>query len=52
MEQVHGVDVSWMTHGASKGMFPNRHLPSLTSPQNAHRVALFDTIDKGLELTR
>ncbi|KAG4264386.1 hypothetical protein FPRO04_01824 [Fusarium proliferatum] len=35
MEQVHGVDVSWMTHGASKGMFPTRHSPKL---QIAHRV--------------
>ncbi|KAK7429620.1 Microtubules assembly and stabilization protein [Neonectria magnoliae] len=26
MEQVHGVDVSWMTHGAPRGMYcPNRH---------------------------
>ncbi|KAK2681217.1 Leucine-rich repeat domain superfamily [Fusarium oxysporum f. sp. vasinfectum] len=38
MEQVHGVDVSWMTHGASKGMFPNkaaRNSPPTKTPSAA-----------------
>ncbi|KAF4947737.1 hypothetical protein FGADI_10187 [Fusarium gaditjirri] len=48
MEQVHGVDVSWMTHGASKGMFPSRHSPKL---QNAHRVLRSGRIDQNPELT-
>lgn len=28
MEQVHGVDVSWMTHGAPKGMLPSQSPPA------------------------
>lgn len=39
MEQVHGVDVSWMTHGAPKGMFPGRH------PSPSHRIAYRDNHD-------
>ncbi|KAF4995593.1 hypothetical protein FGRMN_5046 [Fusarium graminum] len=35
MEQVHGVDVSWMTHGASKGMFQAATCPHL--PRNKMR---------------
>ncbi|KAJ3462805.1 hypothetical protein MRS44_007591 [Fusarium solani] len=45
MEQVHGVDVSWMTHGAPKGMFPSRH------PSSSHRIASRDNHDDDSELT-
>ncbi|KAJ4267480.1 Microtubules assembly and stabilization protein [Fusarium torreyae] len=51
MEQVHGVDVSWMTHGASKGMFPSRHSPSINSPQDAHHIDGLDATAQDLELT-
>ncbi|KAF5011401.1 hypothetical protein FDECE_2464 [Fusarium decemcellulare] len=51
MEQVHGVDVSWMTHGASKGMSPYRHLPAATAPQDAQRIISYNIRSHDSKLT-
>ncbi|KAF4973379.1 hypothetical protein FZEAL_9337 [Fusarium zealandicum] len=51
MEQVHGVDVSWMSHSASKGMSSSRHLPATASAQDAHCIVSRGTHDKDSVLT-
>ncbi|KAM5352207.1 hypothetical protein ACJ41O_004930 [Fusarium nematophilum] len=51
MEQVHGVDVSWMTHGAPKGMSPSRHLPATTPTADVHHLDSGDPSHEGSELT-